>query len=128
MPIHDRNLKIGTKLVAHYYKQPHTCEVIGGENGKLRYRIEDGREFKSLSSACSGVTGKSCDGWIFWNVETAKDTPTIEPPIPLADSNSESVTVAVVDKQPADDAKKCPVCGSLAHNKGWHNLKQNARK
>ncbi|MGD0205280.1 MAG: hypothetical protein ABSB57_02400, partial [Dehalococcoidia bacterium] len=39
------------------------------EKGGLRYRLEDGREFKSLSSAGSAVMGGvACNGWRFWSV------------------------------------------------------------
>lgn len=70
MPIENRNLQPGTKLVARYYKQQYTCEVVEGEGGKARYRLEDGREFKSLSSAGTAITGKACNGWVFWSLET----------------------------------------------------------
>jgi len=73
MAIADRDLKVGTKLVATYKKQAHHAQVVEGEGGKLRYRLEDGREFKSLSAAGTAVTGKSCNGWTFWSVEEAYD-------------------------------------------------------
>ena len=60
--IENRNLKAGTRLVARYHKQSYTCEVVEGEGGKLRYRLEDGREFKSPSAAGTAITGKSCNG------------------------------------------------------------------
>ncbi len=75
MPIENRNLKAGTKLVARYHKQPYSCEVMEGEGGKLRYRLADGREFKSPSAAGMAITGHACDGWVFWNVETANAAP-----------------------------------------------------
>jgi hypothetical protein len=71
MPIENRNLKPGTHLVGRYHKQSHSCEVVGGEGGKLRYRLADGREFKSPSAAGMAITGHACDGWVFWSVETA---------------------------------------------------------
>lgn len=71
MPIENRNLKPGTHLVGRYHKQSHSCEVVEGEGGKLRYRLEDGREFKSPSAAGMAITGHACDGWVFWSVETA---------------------------------------------------------
>ncbi len=37
-------------------------------------------------------------------------------------------SVTVTDKQFADAAKGCPVCGSPTHNKSWHNLAQNKGK
>lgn len=71
MPIEDRNLKPGTRLVARYHKQSYSCLVVEGEGGKLRYRLADGREFKSPSAAGMAITGHACDGWVFWSVETA---------------------------------------------------------
>ncbi len=68
MAIEDRNLAAGTKLVARYKGKEYTAEVVETEEG-LRYRLEDGKEFKSLSSAGSAVMGGSaCNGWRFWNV------------------------------------------------------------
>ncbi len=75
MPIENRNLIPGTKLAARYHKQTYTCEVVEGEGGKLRYRLADGREFKSPSAAGMAITGHACDGWVFWSVETATATP-----------------------------------------------------
>ena len=72
MAIEDRNLKAGTKLVARYKGQEHTAEVVKTEEG-LRYRLKDGREFKSPSSAGSAVMGGSaCNGWRFWSVAGAE--------------------------------------------------------
>jgi hypothetical protein len=68
MAIDDRNLAPGTKLVARYKGKEHTAEVVETEAG-LRYRVADGREFKSPSSAGSAVMGGSaCNGWRFWSV------------------------------------------------------------
>ena len=72
MPIENRNLQPGTSLVGRYHKQPYVCEVLEGDGGKLRYRLEDGREFKSPSAAGMAITGHACDGWVFWSVETTK--------------------------------------------------------
>ena len=72
MAIADRNLKPGTKLWVTYKKQEYRAEVIAGdEEGKAIYRLEDGREFKSPSSAGTAITGKACNGWTFWSVEEA---------------------------------------------------------
>ena len=68
MSIEDRNLAPGTKLVARYKGKEYTAEVVEIEEG-LRYRLEDGKEFKSLSSAGSAIMdGKACNGWRFWSV------------------------------------------------------------
>jgi len=74
MPIADRNLSPGTALVARYQGTTYRAELVQTEAG-LRYRLEDGREFKSPSSAGSAVMGgKSCNGWVFWSLasETAE--------------------------------------------------------
>ena len=76
MPIENRNLTPGTKLIGRYHKQSYTCDVVAGEGGKLRYRLADGREFKSPSAAGMAITGHACDGWVFWSVET---TPALQP-------------------------------------------------
>ena len=79
MAIEDRNLKAGTKLVARYKGQEHAAEVVKTEEG-LRYRLEDGREFKSPSSAGSAVMGGSaCNGWRFWSVAGTEAKPKKEP-------------------------------------------------
>jgi hypothetical protein len=68
MSIEDRNLKAGTKLVARYKGQEYSAEVVETEGG-IRYRLADGSEFKSPSSAGSAIMGGSaCNGWRFWSV------------------------------------------------------------
>ena len=69
MAIEDRNLEPGTKLIAKYKKEEYKAEVIAGEDGKVKYRLADGREFKSPSSAGTAITNKACSGWAFWSVE-----------------------------------------------------------
>lgn len=69
--IEDRNLKEGTRLVARYKKADYFVTVVDaeGEPGKVRYRLDDGREFKSLSAAGSAVMeGHACNGWRFWSL------------------------------------------------------------
>jgi hypothetical protein len=70
MTIKNRNLTVGMTLVGKYHKQEHKCQVVQGEGDKLRYRLEDNREFKSPSAAGMAITGHACDGWVFWSVET----------------------------------------------------------
>ncbi len=102
MPINDRNLKPGTRLVGKYHKQTYTCEVVEVE-GKLKFRLQDGREFKSPSAAGMAITGKSCNGWAFWSVqdaqaatatEKAENQPTTENPAP-AETATEQTAVPV---------------------------------
>ncbi len=67
--IEDRKLKAGTVLVARYKGKEHRCEVVAGEEGRMRYRLVDGREFKTPSGAGSAVMGSvACNGWRFWSV------------------------------------------------------------
>jgi len=69
MPIENRDLAAGTRLVARYKKAEHTATVVEGQQGGLRYRLEDGREFKSPSAAGSAVMGGvACNGWRFWSL------------------------------------------------------------
>ncbi len=73
MALEDRNLKPGTKLAARYKGEDYTAEVVEGEDG-IRYRLADGREFKSPSSAGSAIMdGKACNGWRFWSLAEAGD-------------------------------------------------------
>ena len=71
MAIEDRNLKLGTRLVANYRKQAHACMVEKTEEGDgVLFVLEDGRKFKSLSSAARAVMGgKAVNGWRFWSVQ-----------------------------------------------------------
>jgi len=79
MPIENRNLTKGTKLIGRYHKQTYSCEVVEDAEGKLRYHLEDGREFKSPSAAGMAITGHSCDGWKFWSLQAEGTTPSAEP-------------------------------------------------
>jgi hypothetical protein len=67
MPIENRNLEPGTVLTARYKKEDRTCEVVETADG-LRYRLDDGTEHKSPSSAGKAATGGACNGWVFWSV------------------------------------------------------------
>ena len=74
MAIVNRNLEPGTKLIAKYKKEEYRAEVIAGEGEKVRYRLADGREFKSPSAAGTAITGKACNGWAFWSVDSGDPT------------------------------------------------------
>ncbi len=66
--IEDRELKAGTALVGRYKGRAWRCEVVEGEGGEVRYRLEDGREFRTPSGAGSAVMGGvACNGWRFWS-------------------------------------------------------------
>jgi hypothetical protein len=70
-------LEPGTVLVARYKGAEHRAEVVAGEEGKVGYRLADGREFKSPSAAGSAVMGGiACNGYRFWSLQTdASATP-----------------------------------------------------
>ncbi len=88
MPIEDRELSEGTRLVARYKGGAHVCEVVrtdGGPDGAsaLRYRLADGREFASPSGAGRAVIGHACNGWRFWSVagaDVAEPSRAVRPP------------------------------------------------
>src|SRR5436309_3389090 len=68
MTIENRDVKTGTKLVARYKGQEHSAEVVETEAG-IRYRLADGKEFKSPSAAGSAIMGgNACNGWRFWSL------------------------------------------------------------
>ena len=69
MAIQDRNLAVGTQLYARYKGETHRCTLVETEAGP-RYRLADGREFKSPSAAGAAVMGegRTCNGWAFWTV------------------------------------------------------------
>jgi hypothetical protein len=71
MAIDDRNVPIGTRLVANYKKARYVCTVEAGEEeGGLAFVLEDGSRHKSPSAAGSKVMGgKAVNGWRFWTVE-----------------------------------------------------------
>ena len=74
MAIEDRNLTVGTRLVANYRKQAHVCMVERAEEGEgILFVLEGARKFKSPSSAASAVMGgKAVNGWRFWSVQGTK--------------------------------------------------------
>src|SRR3990170_370668 len=91
MAIEDRNLAVGTKLVARYRGHEYGCVVTAGKDDKIAYRMECPdhpdlhlKEFKSPSSAGSAIMGGSaCNGWRFWSVagtEAAKPKAAKKPP------------------------------------------------
>jgi len=127
MPIENRNLQPGTSLVGRYHKQPYVCEVLEGDGGKLRYRLEDGREFKSPSAAGMAITGHACDGWVFWSVETIASTPgqaeaAKDAPLETTETGSKGSSEDV-----QADVDKKSVCRRVPNQKGvpqgqvrWH--------
>jgi hypothetical protein len=80
MPIENRNLVVGTRLVAKYKKVSYLCEVVETDAG-VRYRLDDGRAFKSPSAAGTAVLGgQACNGWRFWSVVADGPQNTVDEP------------------------------------------------
>jgi rubrerythrin len=72
MVIENRNLSIGTRLVANYKKTRYVCTVeAAGEGAEgVAFVLENGKRFKSPSAAGSSVMGgKAVNGWRFWSLE-----------------------------------------------------------
>ena len=71
MPIENRNLAVGTKLVAKYKGKQYVCVIEAAESGEgVLYALEGGKKHKSPSSAGMEVMGgKAVSGWRFWTVE-----------------------------------------------------------
>ena len=79
MPISDRTLVPGTRLTATHKQEVYELEVLPGPEGKLAYRLGDGRVFRSPSAAGKTVMGGvACNGWRFWSraEEVGADSPT----------------------------------------------------
>jgi hypothetical protein len=69
MPLENRNPEPGTVLVARYKGKERTCEVVQTDDG-LRYRLDDGTEHRSPSSAGkAAMNGVACNGWRFWSLQ-----------------------------------------------------------
>ena len=108
MPIENRNLTKGTKLTGRYHKQSYSCEVVENAEGKLRYRLEDGREFKSPSAAGMAITGHACDGWVFWSVQTEESTakPDVENQEAAPAAETEQKAEPATETSPSADKNK----------------------
>src|SRR5688572_31626912 len=78
MVIENRDLAVGTKLIAKYKGEQWKIEVLPGEPrtyGFVGKRPKDAAQvYKSPSSAGSAVMGgTACNGWRFWAVEGATE-------------------------------------------------------
>ena len=120
MPIENRNLEPGTVLTARYKKEDRSCGVIETAEGP-RYRLDDGTEHKSPSSAGKAVTGIACNGWVFWSVagtEKPKREPKAEKPAKAkepatkksAKTKSKKSGKAKIARMASDASYGCGVC------------------
>jgi len=108
MAIENRNLEPGAKLIAKYKKEEYRAEVIAGEDGKVKYRLADGREFKSPSAACTAITGKACNGWAFWSVETDSTQTEPQEPESTEEQDEGSEDTETLDQSPAAGFRRIP--------------------
>ena len=74
MAITNRNLEPGIKLIARYKGNTYHGLVTDGEDRQVRYQLtpHHGKEYKSLSSLGTAVTGKPCNGWAFWSIDSSE--------------------------------------------------------
>jgi hypothetical protein len=79
MPITNRDLPVGTRLVAKFKKGEYACAVEQDEEGKTLYVLPDGRRFTSPSAAGSAITGGAINGWRFWSLEGEEPPPAEKP-------------------------------------------------
>ena len=94
MPIDNRELAPGTKLEGTHKKTTHICEVVATPEGEVRFKLEDGRLFTSLSSAGKVVmNGVSCNGWRFWSVAGEAPREQDNSPAGPEDSSAKPTTV-----------------------------------
>jgi hypothetical protein len=94
--IEDRDLAVGTILKVRHKGKEHTCEVVQTDDG-LRYRLQNGKEFNSPSSAGREVTGGvAVNGWRFWSLE-------------LKERKANANKPAKAKSEPKAAAKKAPV-------------------
>ena len=106
MAIENRDLGPGTKLIAKYKKEEYLAEVVAGEEGKVKYRLADGREFKSPSAAGTAITGKACNGWAFWSL--VPDSAQTEPQEPESSEGEDSEYTETPEEPPTAGFRRVP--------------------
>lgn len=104
-------LEPGTVLVATYKGAEHRAEVFKDEDGKVRYRLEDGRAFKSPSSAASAVMGGiAANGWRFWSLQgDALEAAPAQPEKASKPRKPKATTAATETSTSEPDAEKATV-------------------
>ena len=106
MAIENRELEAGTKLIAKYKKEDYRAEVVAGEEGKVKYKLADGREFKSPSAAGTAITSKACNGWAFWSIETG--IAQTEPQEPESSEGEDSEYTETPEEPPTAGFRRVP--------------------
>jgi hypothetical protein len=102
-------LEPGTVLIARYRKVEYRATVVAGEEGEIRYQLEDGRRFRSPSAAASAVmNGQAANGWRWWSLEG--DTPPADAnpaPTKVRKARKPKATaepVETTDSEPSEEA------------------------
>jgi len=105
MPIENRDLQAGTRLMARHKGADALCEVVQTDEG-LRYRVGD-KDFNSPSSAGRAVTGGvAVNGWKFWSLEgTLKERKAEKPKAEKPAKKSAAKTVKPKGKKGAKKSK-----------------------
>jgi rubrerythrin len=124
MAIEDRNLPVGTRLVANYKKQTYVCTVEAGEEeGSLAFVLEDGSRHKSPSAAGSKVMGgKSVNGWRFWSLEGAAPARAEKAPKPEKAAKTPSGSRGHRKASKSSAAKKAKSTATLYRMKDQENV------
>jgi hypothetical protein len=110
MPIENRELEAGTRLVARHKGKEHVCEVVETKDG-LRYRVDDPEYkdffFNSPSSAGRAVTGGvAVNGWKFWSLEGTLKERTPKAAKPKAEKPAKTKAAKTVKPKAKKGAKK----------------------
>jgi hypothetical protein len=110
MPIENRDLQAGTRLVARHKGKEHVCEVVETKDG-LRYRVDDPEYkdffFNSPSSAGRAVTGGvAVNGWKFWSLEGTLKERKPKAVKPKAEKPAKTKTAKTVKPKAKKSAKK----------------------
>ena len=72
MAIASRDLPVGTQLVGRYKGRTYHLTVVDIGGGRRRFRLIDGRQFRSPSGAGRAVMGGiACNGRRFWSPAAA---------------------------------------------------------
>ena len=74
--------------------------------GTIKYRLSDGREFKSPSAAGTAITSKACNGWAFWSVDTGSAQ--TEPPETSEEHGEDSEDGENPEQTPAAGFRRVP--------------------
>ena len=118
MAIENRDLAVGTRLVAKYKGKDYLATVVEDGAGKMHIRLEEGRAYKSLSAAGSAIMGgQACNGWRFWSVEKEETEPSEQP---KAEGETES------GLQPTDEAQTTTSISPPPKPKGKKRAKADA--